>query len=703
MALDNRYVTGFTLEQVFLDKDTGEPLAGGILSFFEDENRIVPKLVYQLTGAPPNYAYAPMPNPIILSSIGTIQDAAGNNVALYAFPYDALGNPELYYVTCTSAAGVFQFTRQAWPSTLASINNNTAQANIANMLTNPQFANVSFVPNIGDTINIAGAGVTNVSIAPGWFLNITTTGAASVTVTQNSITGVTAYPFNPPYTLTVTPGGGGANIALITLSQRLFNNPDIWSPQNAGSLNGWVASSILLAPASSIIMTYAPSNGPPQVLLNANNLGATYAEFNNTVQLAPATSVDNSNVGFVDIVIQLPVGVATTLSNIQVVTLQSNVQNIVYDQTPVNRQRDFMFNYFNPLLQYKPIPSYLVGWDFAYNPTQFLGPTLAASGAGANTSRYVWDQTICFQSANNGAAISRGTNGSIMITATNATQFALIQYLPQAVAREILNNPNSVNIEAITNNVGGLAGTISLWYTTAGALPSCAANNSIVATLNATGKPATFNGGPWTELTRNNLGDARFTVTASPNTTNFNQYGFSGWNINGIAATNTATFFAIVVGFATLGAASTCSIGSISLVPGSIPTRPGVKTPSEVLSNCEYYYQKSFKQGLIPAQSVGQNMGEIYAPQTSVAATPQSLGPLVTFGTSMVSAPTVTLFNPINANAQIYNVATGTDWSLSAASEITTNGFITAGTTPGGSSVGNAAIINYTADSRLGA
>jgi len=702
MALDNRYVTGFSLEQVFRDKDTGEPLAGGIISFFEDENRIVPKNVFELVGAPtnppPNYVYAPLPNPIILSSIGTIQDAAGNNVALYAYPYDAAGNLELYYVTVTNQYGVPQFTREAWPSSLANGNANAGQANIANLLTNPQFAQVLFIPGAPLVINIAGAGTQRIAIAPDWFITVTTTGASTVTLTRTSITGVTAYPFNPPYTLTITPG---ANITVLQLSQRLNNNPSIFSPQNAGSLNGWVAASILLAPLSSLQMIYAPSQGPQQVLLNANNLTGVYTEFSNTVQLTPANSTDNSNVGYVDIILSLPAANPTTISNVQITGLQSNIQNVTYDQTPVNRQVDFMFNYYNSLLQYKPISSYLIGWDFAKNPAQALGTAIAASGAGANTSRYVWDQTIVFQSANNGPAISRGTNGALTITATNATQFAVIQYLEAVDARELLNSRNSVNVAAISNNAGGLNATISLWYTTDANLPSCAANNSIVATLTAAGKPATFNGN-WVEIPRSNLGDAVFTIGASPTTTNFNDYGFSGWDLQGIAATNTATFFAIVVGTATLGAASTASFQSISLVPGDIPTRPAPKTTSDTILSCQRYYYKSFQQGTVPAQAVGVGTGD-YAFLTYVAGAGPTVIGTYEFPVPMSGVPAITFFNPSAANAFVWDISSGASWSVTTTTFVSATTWNLHGTTDAGSlGTGSLNSIHFTADARLG-
>jgi hypothetical protein len=636
-------------------------------------------------------------------------DAAGNNVAIYYLPYDSDqpdANIQLYYVVIKDAAGNVQFTRQAWPNTSAA-DNGAQLGNNSNLLSNSQFADVLFIPGQALTITIAGAGDTSLEIAPGWTLDITTNGASNVTVTQTPIAGNAALPTNPPFTLDIV---AGANITALTLTQKLVNNPDIWS-RAAGGANGWVATSIVAGAGTQLSIDYLPSNGAAQRLLDVNNVLGVPQEFANTVQLAAATNPDTGTTGFVDIVINLPLLGPSSITSVQVFGLDANIQNFTYDQEPTNRQRDHLFHYYNPQLRNKPISSYLVGWDFPFNPAQFLGPTLAASGAGDNTSRYVWDQTIVFQTTNTGPAISQTAAGALRVTATNASQFALIQYLSQTDARKILNNRLSVNVSALTNVVAGLGGTISLWYTANPALPSCAANNSIVATLAAAGKPATFNtggaGDTWHEVPRlPSVGgtvsneDATFTVMPSANT-NFNDYGFSGWDMQGVATVNTATFFAIVVGFAQLPIGNTIDFNSISLVPGDIPTRPAPQSDNRVIDDCSYYYQKSFKPRTIPATAVGSQTGEAFGVQTAGSAT-NSIGPIVTFPVQMISSPALTFYNPVNNNAQIRSEGSAADWTLTTGGNITVRGFFTTGTTPGGSAIGNNCGLHWTADSRLG-
>lgn len=704
MAVDPRFITAVSLEPYFVDKNTGTPLAGGIVTFFEDEARTTPKLVYTISnepsGQPPTYTYLPLPDPVILSSVGTIMDAAGNNVALYYFPYEGLpatsnGESELYYITVTDAFGNPQFTRSAWPNISANSNPDITSSDITNELTNPQFAVVLFNPANGLTVTIPGAQTTTVTIAPGWVLNVVSTGATTVGITQNSINGTLAYPYNPPYTLTVTPG---ANITSITLTQTLNNNPNIWSPQ-IGGVNGWIAASVLLAPNSTVSINYAPSSAPTQLLLSNTNTTTAYTEFTNTTQLLPAGNPDNSNVGFVNIVLTLSPTNPTTFSNVQITGLNSNLQGVIYDQTAVNRQIDQMFNYYNPQLLFKPISSFLVGWDFGLNPAQFNTSTVGAFATGANTSNYVWDQTIVFQTTNSGFTTARAPNGDLRLTAAANTQLALVQYLGPSSVRNILNNDLSVMLSMLTNVVAGINGKVTLWYTTGASLPDMNTNASLIATLDATGKPATFNG-TWTEITRNGLGDATSLISFSPISKN---YGFSGWNANDILGTaaNTATFFAIVVGFPTLASTFYIDSKAISLVPGKTPTIPAVQTTDEVMRECRKLFDMTFLPNQVPETQVGINTGCINFIAGKVGTGLQSSPNYQHVGPMRVQ-PVITFFNPVNNNAQAYDVQAVGDCSATTFHNNNVANMNVSCAGNAGTAVGNNIQVHMTADARYG-
>jgi hypothetical protein len=704
--LDPRYVISRDLEPLLLDKDTGAPLAGGSVYFYEDLNRTVLMPIYELTGAPPNYTYTQLPNPNILSALGTIQNNNGDNVALYYYPWTstaANANLQLYYVEVFNANGVPQFTRQAWPNYFGEQGGGggSSEPYLPNLIANPQFAFISFVAGSPLTISAGSATTVVTQIAPEWSLSVTFSAAGSLTVAQTPVAGSSQYPTNPPYTLDITPN---SNVVAVSLTQQLNHTPDIWSPSTAG-MNGYVATNITLGNNTTATITYAPSQataGNPQTLLTTTNISGAYQQFSNTVQLLPAANTDTGATGYVNIVIALSPTNPSSITSVQVVGIETNITNVPYQQVPVRFQQADIIDVIIPQLAYKPIQSYLIGWDFPLNPTQPLGSTITAFASGANTSNYFWDQTIIFQSANSGIAAARGTNGCLALTATNTTQFALVQYLEASVARMILNDRNSVNIAAFTALGGGLQGTISLWYTTGVSLPSAGSGNSIVATLGPTGVPLTFHG-TWSQVPRGGLGNATFTVGASPNTTNFNNYGFSGWDMQGIAATNTATFFAIVIGFASLSATHSINIDSISLVPGDVPTRPAPMNGGLSTAQCQQYYEMSFNPGIIPGPTQGIFVGVSAYALAAATGNPQ-IGPSVVFKSSKISTPTVTLYNPVNNNNEIYYSSglTPGDCSMSAATVVDLNSFVPQCVNNGSAVSGGSQVYSWTADSRLG-
>lgn len=154
MPLDSRYQIAPSLQEYFVDKDSGLPLTGGLIYFYEDEQRSVPKDVFELSGAPPNYSYTVLPNPVTLSSVGTFQDGSGNDIIPYYFPYDEDGNIQLYYIEVYDSMGVLQFTREGWPNfTSEQIDSNE---DVTNFVPNPQFLLHNDIPAVSDNSYHAG-------------------------------------------------------------------------------------------------------------------------------------------------------------------------------------------------------------------------------------------------------------------------------------------------------------------------------------------------------------------------------------------------------------------------------------------------------------------------------------------------------------------------------------------------------------------
>lgn len=151
MSLDPRYICASDLELYLVDKTSGLPLSGGIVTFYSDLNRAQKKKIYTISGTAPNYSFIELPNPSQLSAVGTFQDEGNNNVVPYYYPYDADGEQELYFITVESSTGVEQFTREAWPPSAAQASGGNLEANAVNYIPNGQFVAHTDVP--ADPIN----------------------------------------------------------------------------------------------------------------------------------------------------------------------------------------------------------------------------------------------------------------------------------------------------------------------------------------------------------------------------------------------------------------------------------------------------------------------------------------------------------------------------------------------------------------------
>lgn len=129
----NLLIAAPMLQDYIVDKDTGFPLANGLVSLYIDTQRQTFKNWYYQTGIPGSYTYIPLDNPMNLSSVGTIQDPNGNDVIPFFYPFQENDEniPEKYYITVYSVDNngnptVLQFTRENFPFT-PSGNQPTAQ------------------------------------------------------------------------------------------------------------------------------------------------------------------------------------------------------------------------------------------------------------------------------------------------------------------------------------------------------------------------------------------------------------------------------------------------------------------------------------------------------------------------------------------------------------------------------------------------
>ncbi|HSG30330.1 MAG TPA: hypothetical protein VLB82_02175 [Thermodesulfobacteriota bacterium] len=150
------------LQELYRDKDTGLPLSNGQIIFFKDKARTELKPVYELTGAPDDPVYVPLPNPLALTGIGSASNGFGDDIKFYYNPYDENGDVELYYIEVYNEDGVLQFTREGWPQQIDTSNvDDTTFVN--NYYQDSQFLYHLDVPNNG----VLTQEVTNLSYG-GW-------------------------------------------------------------------------------------------------------------------------------------------------------------------------------------------------------------------------------------------------------------------------------------------------------------------------------------------------------------------------------------------------------------------------------------------------------------------------------------------------------------------------------------------------------
>jgi hypothetical protein len=726
MAIDPHYIPAFTIEEVILDKDTGAPLSGGIVTFERALQPGVLKPVYQITGTDPDYSYIELPNPMTLSSIGTFEDALGNPVVPYFFPYNADFEPDYYRMIVESSEDVPQFVRDPVPY-IQDGGDVTSSTAYENEIANPQFSEVLFdtsTPTYVYNVNAASQEVIN--IAPDWDLIVSSAAAGTVTVNQITPAGSLNIITNPGTILSINSAG----LSRLRLRQRLYGSPNLWG---SGFLAGSFVAKTYSGTDVTLTLYYSQSDGTvvdEAIVTGTLDADGLYAAHVGSVSIPASTSTEFFPDAYVDIEFDIPLSVHIDITSVMLAaTGEVNVPEIVYDQTSQNRQIDHLFHYYKPQLEFKPIPSMLVGWDFPLNPAQFVGASLNMT----TTAAYIWDQTISNTVVGNVAVVRSAFSGGLQATTANADEaFYVMQYLDGNQAREILGNRLAVNINAFRSQAGGAVTCKVYLYSgrTAATFPTLP---TALGTIDAAGE-FTLTAADWTEIPRGNLGQAsgNLSVVSTAAYTQMNDVQdlkFNGWQLTDSTQISDTDKFAVVVTFSCPTSGTVVTIDSISLVKGDIPTRPGAQTVDEVLRECEYYWEKSWNNNNFPASvtETGALMANMTVnPVVAVAGVISSYA--TDFGFQMkipkrVTGATVTMYSPASATggfveSRIYNAgslgaATNvaiSNWAAASAGEkyirfdlnsIAAIQSFNTGATPIG---GATAVIHYqyTVDARLG-
>jgi hypothetical protein len=717
MALPNPlYVACFPLQEYFVNKDTGFPLANGYVEFFSDPAFTVPKDVYQQSyvAAPTEtYTYTSLGSVLQLSSVGTFQDANGADIIPFLFPYtgtpQAPGTVQLYWIRVWSGnpsvqGSVLQFTRAAWPPNLVQSSSPTdVFESSQNLFTNPEFSIVNFVPDSGQTfftINVSTTG--SMQIAPGWSLSWAGTG--TIKLTQDLIVDAALVQTNPSYALKIDVSAG---VTDVKLTQRLLQSPRIFDARYL-SVAAFVKSDS--GTADTIIMNYVASNGATYQVLSGVTLTNNAYELLAGVGGAPVfitqtNNTDSPLTGYVDFTLVVPSARITTFTSFFGVTVQ-NASSLVTNVQQTNAQQtNATFWYYKDQLAYKPIPSYTLGWDFNMNPFQAMGQSSVTYSPGTGKSAYCADQTILFQTSTGGISVQKIYGFGIQFTQlATPTAFAMIQYLGQEEAVELLNSPLCVQLRGLITT-GTIQGQINLYWTADTNLPALNPNNySLVSSVSSGGAPTVGGGGNfgnWNKVNRSNLGDANFTLTTAH--TNFS---FAGWNATLDPNINTAKYFAIVVSFATGTTGQVVSLEYCSLQKGYIPTAPAAMNFGETLAGLQQYYEKSYNLNVAPGTIT--TIGNAFFGATSGGA--GAAGTTCFYKTTKRAAPTwnsgtgvynLALYSTQGALNNVYNSVLGDNAISSVASGVSNFSFTYAGT-GGAGAVGNGMSLQWVADARYG-
>lgn len=343
MAINPKYIPFYNLNEIFLDKDSGLPLSGGVVTFWQDNQRTTLKPVYQITGTDPNYTFAELSNPLVLSSTGTFVDSLGNPIVVYGYPYEPGASPpveERYYVTVVSAEGVSQETIPATPYIPDSGSSTTNRTNAENSLANSQFVEVYFEGNGPQAYSVTGTD-TVTPLAPDW--DLITTGTGTVTVTRVTSIGASS-PANPVYALKIATTG---ITGTYKLRQRFTNTPRIYG---GGYVSAYFLASVTSASAVNVIMNFTQSSGTNIVLLNETvTAGAGFLEFADTAAIS-ATGASESDGGYVDVSLEIDVDSKISVSCIQVAGVTSATDVLAYNEQTEAEGINALYQYAYPIV-----------------------------------------------------------------------------------------------------------------------------------------------------------------------------------------------------------------------------------------------------------------------------------------------------------------------------------------------------------------
>jgi len=143
----------------------------------------------------------------------------------------------------------------------------------------------------------------------------------------------------------------------------------------------------------------------------------------------------------------------------------------------------------------------------------------------------------------------------------------------------------------------------------------------------------------------------------------------------------------------------TLDFNRMQLEPGAKATAFEVRPAAIELALCQRYFEKSFLQAVAPAQNAGLDGASGFV--QGVGAAVNFVGGSIFFRVSKRAAPSVTLFNPSAANAQMHNSTIVADASAAGVFAIANGSCLIYATSAAGSAAGNFNAVQWTANAEL--
>jgi hypothetical protein len=517
-----------------------------------------------------------------------------------------------------------------------------------NLVSNPQFSEVDFT----NDLILEGEGTFD--IAPGWQLFLDgDQGGANARLTLTPVDGQQNQVNSPPYFLRLQI----ASYTTAELRQVFTGNGAIFSSVNNEQTG--VVSMGFTARADDdypIEVTYQPSVGIGTTVIQDTVFSGVFKSFTGIKVLPESNNSNTGDNATVTMVLALQGTGNLEISNLQMVGGVIPVDSELpapteYIQETIERGVDHLFHYYKDSLVMQPKEDILTGWNFSLNPYQFIAPAISAMPT--DLTQYRADQTIVrqeFASSIETGQASAANNFAFQVQPVDSqdSRVALIQYVDAATIRpywnKVLSSLAKVKFVSPTLNTNvGLK--MRLIYRND--LPPTLDDDEPITGWDVNGDPEFDTS--WDEILP--LNDPTYTLE---NGSDFVDFSFDQFQMP--AAENSTMYLGVVIYttepfVSTPGNKDQLIFDSVSLVNNDFAIASPPETWDESLRKCQYYYEKSYNNAILPGDISISN--QLVRPMVASRNTGNGFAAAFGFEFNSIkrALPTIQLYNPYSGTA----------------------------------------------------